>query len=115
MVDKKSVLRASFQELNQRKSVSFHREERASDGASMCTFPDGSGYIGFFKNGFFHGEGIFRWPDGGHYRGQWENDMPHGKGSILLTEGYCYQGQWKNGKAWGLLLRLYSSIQRICP
>lgn len=83
------------------------------------TYPDGSKYGGFLKNGQphgrgkmvyasgciydgewvdgnFHGHGVYTWPDGAKYKGEWKNDKRHGHGLHTWPNGEKYEGEWRN-------------------
>ena len=82
--------------------------------------PNGSKYVGLFKNGMYDGRGrlIFRKGDyyegefkdnkangfgkyvnikGDIYIGNWVNDQQEGKGELILKNGSMYTGFFKNG------------------
>ena len=82
--------------------------------------PNGSKYVGLFKNGMYDGRGrlIFRKGDyyegefkdnkangfgkyvnikGDIYIGNWVNDQQEGKGELILKNGSMYTGYFKNG------------------
>jgi len=64
-------------------------------------YPSGSRYIGEWKDGKEHGQGIFIWADGEEYIGQWMNGKKHGRGTYTYPSGSKYVGQWMNGKKHG--------------
>ena len=64
-------------------------------------YPSGSRYIGEWKDGKEHGQGIFIWADGEEYIGQWMNGKKHGQGTYTYPSGSKYVGQWMNGKKHG--------------
>ena len=64
-------------------------------------YPSGSRYIGEWKDGKEHGQGIFIWADGEEYIGQWMNGKKHGQGTYTYPSGAKYVGQWKNGEKHG--------------
>jgi len=60
-----------------------------SKGDSEYTFPNGTKYIGGFKNGCFHGVGVLVFKDQGSYNGEWR----HGElieGSYTFEDGLEY-------------------------
>jgi cell division septation protein DedD len=65
------------------------------------TFPDGSKYIGQWKEDKKDGLGAFTYPNGGKYEGQWQNDKMSGFGVFTFYDGYIYKGQWKDGNRSG--------------
>ncbi|MDC1524691.1 caspase family protein [Planktomarina temperata] len=64
-------------------------------------YPNGSRYIGEWKDGKEHGQGIFIWADGEEYIGQWMNGKKHGQGTYTYPSGGKYVGQWKKGEKHG--------------
>jgi len=64
-------------------------------------YPSGSRYIGEWKDGKEHGQGIFIWADGEEYIGQWMNGKKHGQGTYTFPDGEGYIGQWKNSEKHG--------------
>src|SRR3990172_11168307 len=101
MIKKISLTYKTSQYPDGGQSVAFHLGDMASEGEVTCTYPDGSGYRGSFKDDRFHGVGAFVWSDGSRYEGQMKNGLPHGTGTILLSDGYRYEGEWQNGVADG--------------
>lgn len=95
-------------------------QKRMPDGQGTKIFPDGSKYVGEFKNGmpngqgvvttlfgkkyvgefvngFPHGQGIFTSPDGEQYVGEFEFGVPHGQGTYTYAGGEQYSGNLQNG------------------
>lgn len=64
-------------------------------------YPDGSTYLGQYKNGTRHGYGEQIWKDGSLYQGYFEDDKCSGKGRLVHVEGDAYQGDWTNDQASG--------------
>ncbi len=62
------------------------------------TYPDGTQYIGEWKDGKRHGQGIWTRPDGTKYAGDWENDKPNGHGTLNKPDGTMFVGEWREGK-----------------
>ena len=60
-------------------------------------YPSGSRYIGEWKDGKEHGQGIFIWADGEEYIGQWMNGKKHGQGTYTYPSGDEYVGEHQNG------------------
>ena len=61
-------------------------------------YPSGSRYIGEWKDGKEHGQGIFIWADGEEYIGHWKNGEKHGQGTYTYPSGAKYVGEWMNGE-----------------
>ena len=65
----------------------------------------GGSYVGYFENGFKHGEGLFTYPNKDIYQGFWKAGKKHGKGTYIVfekkvklcgvwDEGELVQGKW---------------------
>jgi hypothetical protein len=67
-------------------------------GNGVYTYPDGSEYVGEMKDNKRHGEGVYTYPDGSKYVGKWKNDKRDGKGTYIYPDGSKYVGKWKNDK-----------------
>ena len=63
--------------------------------------PKGQIYIGEFRKGKFHGQGIFR-HEGREYVGQYQKHKRHGQGTYAYADGSKYVGGWKKGKKYGV-------------
>lgn len=63
-----------------------------------CFSADGSVYNGAFKDGNFHGYGVFSWFDGDIYFGDWLEGRQCGFGHFLWADGRLYQGHYNSGK-----------------
>ncbi|XP_018319676.1 MORN repeat-containing protein 3-like [Agrilus planipennis] len=67
-------------------------------------YPDGSYYIGYFKNSKKHGEGEMWYADASYYYGDWRRGGRHGFGMFIeppieprgKSYGNRYEGQWAN-------------------
>ncbi|MCG7853575.1 MAG: hypothetical protein MIO92_13730, partial [Methanosarcinaceae archaeon] len=86
MINKVSLKQTASQDTSENMSVDFYWEQALLDGERTCSYQDGSGYSGMFRDGCFHGTGKFTWPDGSRYDGQWDDDLPHVRGTILLHD-----------------------------
>lgn len=62
-------------------------------------------YVGKFENGLRSGYGRAIYPDGSVYMGEWKNNLPHGKGRLQsLTQNNqkeFYDGDWVAGQMQG--------------
>lgn len=76
---------------------------------SKYTYPDGSKYIGEFKDGKRHGKGVLIRPNGVRYIGKWQNNKPHGRGTVTAPDGRKRIGEWENGK---LVKEIQTSINQ---
>ena len=91
-----------------------------SNRTGSFTWPDGSNYVGEYKNGHPHGFGTYIWPDGDKYTGFWVygkrhglgfhsrrngfvyvgnfvDNLPQGNGSSIDKQGNSYSGEWESG------------------
>jgi hypothetical protein len=69
------------------------------DNCSGSDFlPDGSKYIGEYKQDKPHGEGILTKPNGDKYVGEWKNGDREGQGTLFYSNGDKYVGQWRDDK-----------------
>lgn len=73
-------------------------------GASYCRsgqgyydYPDGSRWVGEFKDGYPNGRGICYYANGDRYEGQWANNAPYGEGVMYFATGRVYGAVWVNG------------------
>jgi hypothetical protein len=64
-------------------------------------FPNGSVYLGQWKNQQRWGRGKCSYPNGSIYEGEWAEDMRNGKGRMLEKNGCFYEGDWVNENAEG--------------
>ena len=67
-------------------------------GQGTATYPDGTQYVGQFKNGKWHGQGTYTFPDGTQYVGEFKEGKLDGQGTHTFPDGSQYVGQFKNGK-----------------
>ncbi|OGV64870.1 MAG: hypothetical protein A2498_14205 [Lentisphaerae bacterium RIFOXYC12_FULL_60_16] len=67
----------------------------AEGDISVVTFPSGDRYRGTFKNGLFHGWGVYTHANGDRYEGAFENDMKCGVGTMVYATGDRYSGDFK--------------------
>ncbi len=72
-------------------------EGECENGKGTYLFPNGSKYIGMFKDGMIHGKGICHYTDGSYYDGEWAHRYPDGKGKMVLSDGQEVSGTWKQG------------------
>ncbi len=74
------------------------------DGKRHCqgtyTFQEGDTYVGEWKYGEENGQGTFTYPDGGKYVGRWKDDKRNGQGTYTYPDGRKYVGEWKDGREW---------------
>ena len=70
-----------------------------TSGRGYYDYPDGSRWIGEFKNGYPHGKGTCYYADGNRYEGEWVNNAPNGEGIMYFAGGRVYGAVWVNGAA----------------
>lgn len=68
------------------------------DGTGVWRLPDGTVYVGQFKDEKRNGQGQITYPNGTRYFGTFKNDRPHGQGTLTLPDGRIAQGVFENGK-----------------
>ena len=69
-----------------------------SSGHGVYIHPNGSVYIGTFKDGEISGTGVCHYPDGSKYQGSWYHRYPDGKGTKWYADGSNRTGYWKRGQ-----------------
>lgn len=72
-----------------------------ANGRGHMRYPDGSEYIGHFKDGMAHGSGECTYADNPsypykRYKGHWENNRFHGYGEATDRLGKITAGHWNN-------------------
>ena len=67
-------------------------------GQGIYTWADGEKYVGEYKDGKSHGQGTNTWANGNKYVGAWQDDKQHGQGTYTYSNGDKYVGEWKGGK-----------------
>lgn len=85
----------------QRMESESELEDDRMSGRAAHMYPDGSKYIGQWRNGKRHGCGTFVYANGGRFEGQWRDDKREGSGTLYLPDGTKYAGGWKNGEMHG--------------
>jgi len=74
--------------------------ENKFDGEGQYTYLDDTGryYKGSFKDGHFHGLGVYSFENGDLYEGGYYNGKKHGHGVLTMNaKGIIYDGEWKDG------------------
>jgi hypothetical protein len=56
------------------------------------TFPDGTKYVGEFRNNNYDGLGSLTYPDGSKYDGEFRNNNRDGRGIYRSNDGFKYIG-----------------------
>ncbi len=68
-----------------------------NSGQGYFDYPDGSRWIGAFKDGYPNGRGICYYANGDRYEGEWANNAPYGEGVMYFANGRVYGAVWVNG------------------
>ena len=66
-------------------------------GRGYYDYPDGSRWVGEFKEGYPNGKGVCYYSNGDRYEGEWVNNAPHGEGIMYFSTGRVYGAVWMNG------------------
>jgi len=95
----REVMRPSAGDASNAQTTSLARgvEGRWGADAQVCSYVDGSVYVGQISGGRRHGEGMWR-GHVSHYEGQWVDDKQHGKGRQVWSDGRIYDGEFKYQK-----------------
>ena len=67
-------------------------------GRGIKFWPDGTVYIGYWKNGLACGKGKLYNSIGNIYEGDWLNGQLNGYGIFIHISGLRYEGNWKDNK-----------------
>ncbi|MEZ4918621.1 MAG: caspase family protein [Saprospiraceae bacterium] len=67
-------------------------------GKGYYDYPDGSRWIGEFKDGLPYGEGTCYYANGDRYVGAWQHNAPYGEGVMYFKNKRAYGAVWVNGK-----------------
>jgi hypothetical protein len=68
-----------------------------SGGNGYFDYPDGSRWIGEFRDGYPAGKGFCYYSNGDRYEGQWANNAPNGEGIMYFASGRVYGAVWAAG------------------
>lgn len=85
----------------QSSSVAGHHTPIGRNGHGTESYPDGTVYVGEWKDGKRHGSGTYRHADGTVYDGAWQDGTKEGEGSMRWAVGNEYTGEWANGHRQG--------------
>ena len=69
-------------------------------GKGLLDYPDGTRYIGTYKDGVLTGKVELRYPNDNVYIGLLKDGKPDGQGTLKFPNGYNYVGEFKNGESW---------------
>lgn len=82
------------------------------NGYGEALTAQGAKYIGYFRDGRFHGKGIMKFVEGHEYRGDWDNQNREGEGRLLFKNGDDFVGQFKKNKIHGRGIMQYYNGSR---
>ncbi len=66
-------------------------------GKGYYDYPDGSRWVGEFKEGYPEGNGTCYYVNGDRYEGAWAHNAPQGEGVMYFASGRVYGASWMNG------------------
>ena len=66
-------------------------------GQGTMTWPDGTKYVGEWKDGKRNGQGTWTSPDGQKYVGEWKDHKFNGQGTWICSNGTKYVGEFQDG------------------
>jgi hypothetical protein len=66
-------------------------------GQGYYDYPEGSRWVGEFKDGYPNGRGVCYYANGDRYEGEWANNTPNGEGIMYFATGRVYGAVWVNG------------------
>ena len=67
-----------------------HRSGNCLNGYGTYIFPDGTKYVGEWKNDKFHGQGIYTLSDSNKYEGRFEDGDFFGQHTSTYAHGHHY-------------------------
>jgi len=79
----------------------FNPNRNERHGFGMQIWPDGTKYVGYWKNDKIEGEGRMINNEGDTYIGNWKDNMAHGAGEYIDSSGMTYDGEWVKDKQEG--------------
>src|SRR5215472_6517344 len=61
-------------------------------------YPDGSRYVGEFRDNKKNGQGTLTFANGDKYVGAWSDGKENGQGTYTFSDGDKYVGDWRDSK-----------------
>ena len=79
------------------KSIFEEWVKKNPKGYGEYNFPNGKTYVGEWKEGKYHGQGILSQNGIFIYEGEWKNGKRHGQGTNMTKDDkHGYKGEWKD-------------------
>lgn len=66
--------------------------------AALCCLAVPARYVGMFKEGQRHGEGVLYYSSGARYEGQWQHGKKHGQGVYVFEDGNVFSGHFMDDR-----------------
>jgi hypothetical protein len=84
------------------KSIFEEWVKKNPKGYGEYNFPNGKTYVGEWKDGKYHGQGILSQNGIFIYEGEWKNGKRHGQGTNMTKDDkHGYKGEWKDDEYHG--------------
>ena len=80
-------------------------------GQGVYNYAIGTKYVGEFKDGERY-EGTYTYANGDKYVGQWKDDKLNGQGTYTYTSGHKYVGEYRDNKRHGHFVATYPNGSR---
>lgn len=71
------------------------------EGHGIYIWPDGSVYVGEWRNNIISGTGYYKGKDENEFRGQWRDAVIHGFGMYTWADGRTFRGQYADDRKEG--------------
>lgn len=79
-------------------------------------FSDGTTYEGGYdtETGRYAGQGTYTWPCGTRYQGWWKDGLQFGRGTYIYSNGHCEEGVWIGNEEIAPETETYKQLCRYC-
>ena len=84
------------------------RNEVRTDCTGGYSYPDGSRYVGKYRDNQRNGQGTLTFANGDKYVGEWKDGKENGQGTYTFVDGDKYVGEWRDSKRNGRGTQTYS-------
>ena len=81
-------------------------------GPGSVTYSDGDHYEGHYRDGQLHGWGTYTGADGDRYEGEWRDGKRQGRGTFTWADGGRYDGEWREGEKHGRGIQKWANDDR---